>query len=570
MQTSSYQYRPLQHSNSIRILVLHPSPNESDPIECTICHEDLANGFLCYEAVSYTWGSSGPTHTIRCNDAKESLSVGRNCHAALRRLRLLRKCRKVWIDAVCINQEDLLERGHQVRMMKEVYDGASGVIIMLNDVVPECRLLLDELAEVDEIIDTMGAVYDRVSPSEAIVRQLETLLEDPWFERTWVLQEIHEKLNVCIMYGSAVIQLDALESLYFGHSNTRVTRTPGPAPMRFMSENLNEYDTPQFELWNRLYMSRKCLATDPRDRVFALKSLLGSRQAEMDHLIDYAQSVEECFKRVAKFLLPVLGLRLLAATRHPHGWDMASWIPDWSQTLPLQFNAFYYETFGNEEPDDVFSPTNIENQERALLSYSYNESHTSPTLHVVGCQYAQIVESSQVFRFVNMDDVERQTRQIYNQFNNLRQHLNEESKIDDIETPGHFSGKIFDAMASMDGGDLDMNLARFDGSSVHFGSIRKISIQQHSPILYEALQECSIALMQNGELAIVPGAAQDGDVVCIVAGATAPCVLRQSRGGCWMLVSGDCHIFGDEDSNIAASDAYVDSHRSQVERFVLR
>ena len=97
-----------------------------------------------------------------------------------------------------------------------------------------------------------------------------------------------------------------------------------------------------------------------------------------------------------------------------------------------------------------------------------------------------------------------------------------------------------------------------------------IELRETVSNFYRALQDCSIASIENGELVIVPGAAQDGDVVCMIAGAVAPCLLRQCRDGCWMLVSGDCHIFGEEEPDIIVSDAYVDSHRSQVEEFILR
>jgi len=616
MEAPSYQYQPLQHEDSIRILILHPSPNELDPIECTICHENLSDGSLLYEAVSYTWGNSGLTHVIHCNDAKQRLSVGKNCHAALRRLRLPENRRKLWIDAVCINQEDLAERGHQVRMMKEVYDCASGVMVMLNDEVTECRLLLDELSEAKKILDELteaGRTLDlygnpvRNRPSAGIVRQLETLFEDPWFKRTWVLQEVYDKRLVTIVYGSATISFHATKTLYFGYQATSVTRSPWPLPLRLLSDGLRGYTTTQFTLWNRLYWSRKCLTTDPRDKVFALKALVGPGQEDLNLLIDYTSSVGECFKRVAEFLLPVLGLRLIVAARHPHGVDMASWIPDWSQTLPLQFGPFYYESYGWEVEDDEIedgeaSPIDTRLQERALLSYSYYESHISPALHVVGCQHARIVECSQVLQFVDIDEAETQILRIYNNFNDLKRYLNEERRIDRSETQGHFTGKVFDgkiyrrmkilsinqtiAMSLIDGFFLDRNLRRFNGGehsvvvshslaghsrflTPHQDGKRTISPQNYYFELYEALQECSIALMENGGLAIVPGAARDGDVVCIIAGAVAPCLLRRREDGCWMLISGDCHMFGEHDSNIAVSDAYVDSHRSQAETFVL-
>src|SRR6266536_3278017 len=39
--------------------------------------------------------------------------------------------RCLWIDALCINQADLLERNHQVRLMSRIYGEASHVIAWL-------------------------------------------------------------------------------------------------------------------------------------------------------------------------------------------------------------------------------------------------------------------------------------------------------------------------------------------------------------------------------------------------------------------------------------------------------
>jgi len=450
METPLYQYQPLQHSDSARILILHPSPNESDPIECTICHENLSDGSLCYEAVSYTWGNSGLTHIIHCNDAKQRLPVGRNCHAALRRLRLPKKYRKLWIDAVCINQEDLHERGHQVRIMRDVYDFASGVMVMLSDEIPDSRLLLDELVEIGKLL-TPGADITRAPPSEAIVLQLESLFEDPWFKRTWVLQEVYRKGLVTIVYGSTAIKSEALRYMYFGYKSMhgcagmQVSRTQLPLPFLIMSEGENGYSTPQFALWSRLYESRQCLATNPRDRVLALKSLVGPRQSDMDHLVDYTQSVEQCFRRVATFLLPVVGMRILTATRHPHGLDMPSWVPDWSQTLPLQRYSFWYDTIHDDNPDAEFSPPRVRIFGGALRSSLYDESYISSELRVSGFQAGRIVECSKVFQFADLDDTDMQMRQIYNQYDNIRLYLDETSKIQRPKLPDHFSGEISDS-----------------------------------------------------------------------------------------------------------------------------
>lgn len=62
----------------------------------------------------------------------------------------------------------------------------------------------------------------------------------------------------------------------------------------------------------------------------------------MDQLIDYTKCVKEVFSKLIELLLPWVGLRLLVATRHPHNLRMASWVPDWSQNLPLDVYQFLY------------------------------------------------------------------------------------------------------------------------------------------------------------------------------------------------------------------------------------
>lgn len=76
---------------------------------------------------------------------------------------------------------------------------------------------------------------------------------------------------------------------------------------------------------------------------------------DIDSLISYVKSVEGIFVNTALFLLPVLGLRLLTAVRHPRDLDMPSWAPDWSQRRPL--TPYYFGSIAADyeaEPDTFF------------------------------------------------------------------------------------------------------------------------------------------------------------------------------------------------------------------------
>ncbi|KAF8859326.1 heterokaryon incompatibility, partial [Acephala macrosclerotiorum] len=84
-----------------------------------------------YEALSYVWGESDPPCWILCNGQRKSVTP--NLGAALRRLRYKEKWRLVWIDAICVNQEDLDERSQQVMLMRNIYSPARRVIVWLGE-----------------------------------------------------------------------------------------------------------------------------------------------------------------------------------------------------------------------------------------------------------------------------------------------------------------------------------------------------------------------------------------------------------------------------------------------------
>src|SRR5205809_6219808 len=80
-----------------------------------------------YEALSYTWGNEESPENISLDDGV--LSVTRNLADALFFLRRKNSTRTLWIDALCINQADLVEKGRQVRNMHRIYEHADQVVV---------------------------------------------------------------------------------------------------------------------------------------------------------------------------------------------------------------------------------------------------------------------------------------------------------------------------------------------------------------------------------------------------------------------------------------------------------
>src|SRR5271170_2780815 len=113
--------------NQIRIATIQPGC-ESDPISCTL---DINGLFTApaFEALSYAWGQEKNMQTIKLQGT--DWEVTPNLYAALRALRKTSEPRRMWIDAICINQRNNQEKGAQVGLMAEIYQSAVQVIAWL-------------------------------------------------------------------------------------------------------------------------------------------------------------------------------------------------------------------------------------------------------------------------------------------------------------------------------------------------------------------------------------------------------------------------------------------------------
>ncbi|OCT44663.1 hypothetical protein CLCR_06374 [Cladophialophora carrionii] len=108
----NYVYESLNEIHDFRLLELLPG-DYNKPIRCRLRLARLAAQPL-YNAVSYTWGPRPANKTILINDVE--FLVRRNLHELLLELRHARHPQTYWIDAICINQRDNLERSAQVSL----------------------------------------------------------------------------------------------------------------------------------------------------------------------------------------------------------------------------------------------------------------------------------------------------------------------------------------------------------------------------------------------------------------------------------------------------------------------
>ncbi|KAI0534673.1 heterokaryon incompatibility protein-domain-containing protein [Xylaria digitata] len=188
MESSIYQ--PLEDRDEIRILELLPHEGSNAPIDVRFHHVKLSQRPR-FEALSYTWGDQDTQYPVTVNEAGDTVAVGSNCISALRALRQADEPRRLWIDALCINQADI-EKGSQIPIIGNVYNSASRTIIFLqysgsneafrgNGAGPEMQRCWEA--------GILGQETEQPVLDDAARQELFDVSNYPWFERSWIIQE---------------------------------------------------------------------------------------------------------------------------------------------------------------------------------------------------------------------------------------------------------------------------------------------------------------------------------------------------------------------------------------------
>ena len=116
----AHQYSTLLYDDSVRLLKLLPEDNNAKDRGLSCILEDCRlSDDPSYEALSYTWGRPIFPELLHTHDGV--LKITENLALALRGLRFKNRIRYLWVDAVCINQNDATDKNRQVAMMDSVY-----------------------------------------------------------------------------------------------------------------------------------------------------------------------------------------------------------------------------------------------------------------------------------------------------------------------------------------------------------------------------------------------------------------------------------------------------------------
>ncbi|RYP09586.1 hypothetical protein DL765_008396 [Monosporascus sp. GIB2] len=375
-----YTYGPLTPDvQELRVLLLHPSSDAEAKLQCDLFPLDtqywrgVGVESLPFMALSYTWGDPDSPRWIVLGGKKKKVTP--SLFEALHNLRDARLPVLLWVDAICINQDDVEEKNHQVGMMDVIYKQAGCVLVWIDKEGDDPPI--EPLSPGDTSLNFMGALsiveirlfspqYKIGGNDEEQPRVDETMrglsgyaffhaskifFSRRYWSRVWTMQEILLGRNVLVCHGGYAIYFRAVQFMFMklymrmlpqdtADRTDYVDDTPVEQFLTVSWEILNG-NSPS--LFKALLMSRERHATMKHDHLFGVLGLV--EREESWQVADYKRDLFSVSSEAFRYILEQEGnLDVLSACevrnhyqidparRLPDDLPWSSWLPDWSIT----------------------------------------------------------------------------------------------------------------------------------------------------------------------------------------------------------------------------------------------
>ncbi|KAG4443360.1 hypothetical protein IFR05_001149 [Cadophora sp. M221] len=327
----SPMYEHRLRGDQFRLLCLTAPENKDEPIHVTL-ETHLDDDHPEYETLSYAWGGedgdSSRVRPVYVGKYWDVLMQTKNCWSLLQYLRPRRGIRLVWLDAICINQEDTSERQMQIVKMGTIYKQSWRVVVYLGSEIVSARSFVRQYPK-------RRGLHEAATSTAELGSKLSRVLERRYFDRVWVIQEL-------VLAPSALIVIDDIEFTAGPKTANQLDETgwdwksTNVPWMKFMC-NVNSLQGET--LFDVIETTMYSQASDPRDKLFGLLGLVPS-SISADLIPDYSISMLHTHIGIFSYIL--LTLKQSVVFMAVGGWRSAatvpSWVPGWDGYGRLQLS----------------------------------------------------------------------------------------------------------------------------------------------------------------------------------------------------------------------------------------
>lgn len=545
-------YTRLHPHEKTRIFVLEPGKDD-DELKGRLEHISSLETYS-YQAVSYAWGppeEEDKAGTLFCGGLK--LKISSTVRDVLRKIRSADKTCAVWIDQICINQDDEVEKGYQVKFMREIFAHAGQVIVWLGE---------------ESETDRAAFKHSRISNQDQFLNMLR---DREWFRRTWVVQEVACSRKAFVWHGNEKISWETLADFVISKlSNIGQAQRLEEENIRRACESIRATENARKAINGVGYISvfEAILTTlhndckNPRDKVFAVlclgKDWLENRGLEPN----YPATVEDVFREFA--IWDSQTNRTLRTLSCPSG-DLSalpSWVPDWRSVD----NPDPFTLYGNQTGFDASKNKKLDAwyaDERRTFVVKGQEVDTvqrlgPPSQFVKATSRSSIdrswierLERSQEWLMACQNFASGGTKELHeSRFEEFWRTMICNLTENASPAPDKYSEYFSDYLQFMVAVPERYRQGLWDPAFTPKNFInhypKMVDFKNHERIeasLEKWSSKRRICLTRKDKLAFVPQSAKETDIICVLYGSRVPYVLRRIEEGYYQVI-GECYVYG--------------------------
>ncbi|OAG39035.1 hypothetical protein AYO21_06755 [Fonsecaea monophora] len=574
-----YRYKPLESQSLMRLLRLHPGRGR----------EELRGELICvslehykrkypFTALSYVWGNSLKPYVLGIGDY--ALRITASLYFALKRVREEKQSILIWADAICIDQANDVEKGHQVRLMSKIYKSALRVCAWLGNEGDQSNSAINWLCKIRKASESskQAATVRLPSADNPVWDIIKKFFERDWFHRVWIVQELVLAPHIILLCGNRTFEWDDLyvpATLCSRQAEkstaalmTSVSKTMAPVlslgGLRRAYRSQLANSTAQRELLTLFKDFEHTRSSRRRDKLFAFLGLA----CDVDDPSfdpDYAAPLETVVcKYAAAFVRHGKGMELLyhaGASGLEDDARFPSWVPNWVTTAYPKTITTWTSKSG------IFSACSHEKD--SIRISPRNGSILTATAYEIDL----IAKVGQIS--FTAGDRTRWLKEVFSYIEPISTYPTEDNPKDlvwkvlvgDALGPPSGSWNVVDFRASCeafaeylqmdaDPGDWNVEAAKMRAVAklkqflFRPQELRKLMW----PLVHTAEEfaqrfvDAKVCITEHGYVGIVPGAARVGSRVILLAGSAVPFIMDEIKGNkrnppCYRHL-GECYIHG--------------------------
>ncbi|OCK79272.1 HET-domain-containing protein [Lepidopterella palustris CBS 459.81] len=608
---SDYNYQSLVGNDFIRLIKVERRHLFGEP-QCHLIQIQLQEAPQ-YEALSYTWDSQTPQFPLQVNGCQ--LLVTRNVFNFLSWQSSLFRSRLFWIDSVCINQKDESEKSAQLRLMTDIYRGASRVLVWLSP--PTSLTEARQLRQAIHSKSYLGYSNSIVRGEDLAISlsALRKMFKHPWFKRGWIIQEVAVAKKVHVLFNGTTISWDTLvhastalrsdlRTLFQDHgvwSLSRKTHKRDGVTSFDFNQHFHEVEVIESirsaiqnqqlpSLIKLVWHTSSFKCSDPRDKIFSLYGLAFDAGG-LSYRPDYTNDdVVDVYIKVSSAFLQSDDW-FFALTTAGRGYQsqsgmaqstlkskLPSWVPDFNQDDYWGMRVSFRGDFGSRTTS---KPLVLERERqlklrcvqfdrvKAITSEPFTQPHSITSYYILEILVQQI--DGQTREWLAMSrDFARQHCIGHNRSKNVVDQILWETILGD-DFPESYANPLLEKL--IPGGPRSLEARKFAEQYGLFGnpsnedqitedfSDRSLTSQEKFTVLQYLHTRIATNLVgkrlcvtSKGSLALVPPLSEPDDMLVHVQGGNMPLALRNTGDeNAFVQLIGSCYIHGVEDEPLSAS-----------------